>query len=150
MTTKTAIEGVLSQRVLAVAGVSHDPNKFGHMAYKELKARGHRVLAVNPKAGTIDGDPCYSSLTDLPEKVGALVVVTPPSVTEQIVREAAGVGIRNIWLQQGAESPAAVQFCRDEGINVVTGECIMMYQPHPAFPHGLHKFIKFAFGGKPQ
>ncbi len=150
MISKAAIEGVLSQKVLAVAGVSKDPNKFGHTAYKELKAKGYRVLPVKPNAQTIDGDPCYPSLQALPEKAGSLIIITQPAVTEQLVRDAAGLGIQNIWLQQGSESPEAVQFCRDHGINVVSGECIMMYQSHPAFPHSLHRFIKFALGGKPK
>ncbi len=150
MTTKAAIEGVLSQKVLAVAGASRDPKKFGNTVYKELKFRGYRVLAVNPNAQAIEGDPCYPSLKALPEKVGGLVAVTQPAVTEQVVREAAELGITNIWLQQGAESPEVLQFCQEQDLNVVSGECIMMYQSHPAFPHNLHKFIKHAFGGKPQ
>jgi predicted CoA-binding protein len=150
MITKAAIDGVLSQEVLAVAGASNNPNKFGHIAYKELKAKGYRVLPVNPNAPTIDSDPCYPSLQALPEKVGGLVVITQPEVTEKLVHEAASLGIKNIWMQQGSESSAAVQFCQENGINVVSGECIMMYQAHPAFPHNLHKFIKFALGGKPR
>ena len=150
MTTKAAIEGVLSQKVLAVAGVSRDPNKFGLIAYKELKAKGYQVLAINPKIDSVEGDPCYASLKDLPERPGALVIVTQPAVTEQLVHAAAEAGIRHIWLQQGAESPAALQFCREQGLNVVSGECIMMYQPHPSFPHALHKFVKHALGGKPK
>jgi len=150
MTTRTSIEGVLSQKVLAVAGASNNPNKFSHGAYKELKARGYRVLPVNPNAQTIDGDTCYASLQALPEKVGGLVVVTQPAVTEQLVQEAVSLGIKNIWLQQGSESLEAVQFCQEHGINLVSGECIMMYQPHPSFPHSLHKFIKFALGSKPK
>ena len=150
MTTRAAIEGVLSQKVLAVVGASQNPKKFGNAAYKELKAKGYRVLAVNPNAATIENDPCYTSLRDLPEKVNGLVVVTQPAITEQVVREAAELGIHNIWLQQGAESPEAVQFCQEHGLNVVTGECIIMYQAHPAFPHSLHKFVKHAFGGKPH
>ncbi len=150
MTTQAAIEGVLSQKVLAVAGASRDPRKFGNTVYKELKSKGFRVLAVNPNAQTIEGDPCYPSLKALPEKPGAVVAVTQPSVTEAVIREAADLGIQNIWLQQGAESPEAIRFCQEHKINVVSGECIMMYQPRPAFPHALHKFIKNAFGGKPK
>ncbi len=150
MTTKAAIESVLSQKSLAVAGASRDSKKFGNTVYKELRSRGYRVFAVNPNAQVIEGDPCYPSLKALPEKVGALVAVTQPAVTGQVVREAAEMGIANIWMQPGAESPEALQFCQEHNINVVSGECIMMYLSHPAFPHNLHKFIKHALGGKPQ
>jgi hypothetical protein len=150
MTTKADIEGLFSQKVLAVAGVSRDPNGFGNLAYRALKAKGYHVLAVNPNAQSIEGDPCYASLEALPEKAGGLILSTQPGVSEQIVREAAEAGIGNIWLQQGSESPAAIQFCQEHGINVVSGECIMMYMPHPAFPHNVHKFVKTVFGGAPN
>ena len=150
MTTKTSIDSILTENVLAVAGASRDPKKFGNSVYKDLRAKGYRVLAVNPNAQTIEGDPCYPSLKALPEKAGALIAVTQPAVTEQLVREAAVAGIHNIWLQQGAESAEALRFCQEHGMNVVTGECIMMYQPRPGFPHSLHKFIKETFGGKPK
>jgi hypothetical protein len=150
MTTKAAIEGFFSQSVLAVAGVSRDPHKFGSAAYKELKANGYRVLPINPHVQSVEGDVCYPSLKVLPEKVGGLVVITKPAITEQLVREAADLGIRHVWLQQGSESRAAVQFCQDHGVDVVVGECIMMYQAHPAFQHKFHKLLKETFGGKPK
>ncbi len=150
MTTRTAIESIVSQPVLALAGASRDPKKFGNAAYRELKAHGYRVLAINPNAQTIEGDPCYPSLKALPEKVGGLVLTTQPAVSEQLVHEAAELGIRNIWLQQGSESPAAIQFCEEQGMSVVQGECILMYQRHSPFVHNLHKFFKETFGGKPQ
>ncbi len=150
MTTKAAIEGFMSQRVLAVAGVSRNSRKFGNVAYRELEAKGYRVLAVNPNAQTAEGHPCYPSLKSLPEQVSGLVVITQPAVSEELVREAAALGIQHIWLQQGSASPAAIQFCREHGISVVAGECILMYQPSPSLIHKVHKFFKEAFGGRPR
>lgn len=149
MTSKALIESVLSQKSLAVAGVSQDRNKFGNMAYRALKAKGYRVFPVNPTAQNIEGDPCYPSLEVLPEKVGGLIVVIQPTITEQIVRKAAELGITNIWLQQGSELPAAIQFGSEHNLNLVSGECIMMYMPGTAFPHKIHKFIKETMGGRP-
>ncbi len=150
MTTKAAIEGFMSQPVLAVAGVSRNSRKFGNYVYRELKARGYRVLAVNPNTQTAEGEPCYPSLKTLPEKAGGLIVITKPATSENLVREAAEVGIHHVWLQQGSGSPEAVQFCREQGINLVSGECILMYEPNPSFIHKVHKFFKEAFGGKPK
>jgi hypothetical protein len=69
----------------------------------------------------------------------------PPRATAQ----GAELGISHVWLQQGSESVAAVQFCQEHGMNVVAGECILMYIPNTAFVHKFHKFFKEAFGGKP-
>ena len=36
-------------------------------------------------------------------------------------------GIRNIWMQPGAESPQAVQACEEAGINVIAdGSCLLV------------------------
>lgn len=150
MASKAAIEEFIAQPALAIAGASRDGKKFGNAVYRDLKSKGYHVFAVNPNATTIEGDPCYPSLGALPEKVGGVVIITPPAVSEKLVQEAAQAGITRVWLQQGAESPAAVKLCQQNGISVVTGECILMYQPNPAFFHNIHRFIKELVGGKPK
>ena len=120
------------------------------MVYRELKAKGYRVFAVNPNAETVEGDPSYKSLGALPEKVGGVVIITPPAVTERLVQEASAAGISRVWMQQGAQSPAAIKFCQEHGISLVHGECIMMYEPNPAFFHNFHRFFKELAGGKPK
>lgn len=64
---------------------------------------------------------------------GVLIVV-PPAETEKVVRDAAESGIRWVWMQQGAGSDEGVRFCRENGINVVHGECppiiSLDYYPH--------------------
>jgi uncharacterized protein len=51
-----------------------------------------------------------------------------------VVEQAATRGIGNIWMQPGAESPRAVDFCRERGINVIAdGSCILVvlgYRDH--------------------
>ena len=150
MTSRAAIEDFFAQPVLAVAGASRDSKKFGNAAYRDLKAKGYKVLAVNPSTTTVEGDPCYPSLSALPEKVGGVVIVTPPATSEKLVQEAAQVGISRVWLQQGAENAAAIKICEQEGIKVIHHECIMMYQPNPAFFHTFHRFFKELVGGRPN
>jgi uncharacterized protein len=150
MSSKAAIDDFIAQPVLAIAGASRDSKKFGNAVYRELKAKGYHVLAVNPNATTVEGDPSYPSLAALPEKVGGVVIITQPAETEKLVQEAAQAGIPRVWMQQGAESATAIAFCQKNGMTLVSGECIMMYQPNPAFFHNLHKFIKELVGGKPK
>ena len=149
MTSKASIDDFIAQPMLAVAGASRDQRKFGNMVYRDLKAMGYRVFAVNPNAETVEGDLSYKSLADLPEKVGGVVIVTPPAVTEKLVQEVAAAGICRVWMQRGAESRAAIEFCQEHGITLVHGECIRMYAPGSASFHKFHKFVKELFGGKP-
>jgi predicted CoA-binding protein len=125
-----------------VIGASRSGKKFGNGASRELRKKGYRVIPVHPDAEAIDGERCYKSLSELPEEVGGVLVVVPPSETEKVVREVSGAGIKHVWMQQGAESKAAIEFCEAEGISAVHGECILMF----AQPSGIHKFHHWVWG----
>jgi predicted CoA-binding protein len=63
----------------------------------------------------------------LPDKVQSLSLITPPQITEKIVEQASARGIVNIWMQPGAESSIAIDFCHAQGINVISGgSCILV------------------------
>ena len=60
-------------------------------------------------------------------KVKAISVITPPAATEQVVREAAAVGVTHIWMQPGAESDEAIQAAEDAGMSVIAdGPCLLV------------------------
>ena len=69
---------------------------------------------------------CYPSLAELPEKVDVVDFVVPPQVTEKVLRECRELGLDRIWLQPGSESEAAIEFCRDNDMQVVHSVCVMM------------------------
>ncbi len=56
------IEEFLTLKTLAVVGVSRRKDKFGNVIYRELRARGYQVMAVNPNADMVEGDRCYAGL----------------------------------------------------------------------------------------
>jgi uncharacterized protein len=141
MITKAAINRFVEGRTLAIVGVSARGAGFGNGAYKELKARGYRVLPVHPTASTIQGDPCWRKLADLPEPVERLLVVVSPEASERLVAEAASAGIRQVWFQQGASSPAAIAACEEHGIEVVHSHCILMFAEPTASFHKVHRWI---------
>jgi predicted CoA-binding protein len=75
----------------------------------------------------IDGNPVFENLAALPEKVEAISIITPPAVTDQVVADAIAAGVKHIWMQPGAESPAAIQKAQDAGINVIHGgPCVLV------------------------
>ena len=51
--------------------------------------------------------------------------VVPPPVTEATLKECQKLGLKRIWLQPGSESEAALAFCREHGLKVVHGICVM-------------------------
>ncbi|MDI6803245.1 MAG: CoA-binding protein [Bacteroidota bacterium] len=150
MTTQKSIQEFLSQKPIAVVGVSQTGKKFSNAAYKELKSKGYQVFPVNPKTETISGEKCFPNLKSLPEKVGGVVVITKPTETEKIVREAYTLGIKHIWIQQGAESDEAIHFCKEQNVNVIYGECILMFAEPAAFFHRAHRWVWGVFGKLPK
>jgi uncharacterized protein len=149
MTSKAAVQDFISQKSLAIVGVSRNSQKFGNMAYRELKTKGYKLYPIHPEAETLEGDRAYKDFASLPEKVGGVVIVVQPTQTEKVVREAAKAGIRRVWMQQGSESDAAVQFCKENGVAEVHGECIMMYGIGSGL-HGFHGAIWKLIGKAPK
>ena len=121
------IETFLQADVFGVVGASADRSKYGNRVLRCYQMNGRVAVPVNPKEEKIEGIPCVPSVADLPPEVASISVITPPAITEQVVIQAAAKGIRNIWLQPGAESPKAVDYCRAQGINVIAdGSCILV------------------------
>jgi predicted CoA-binding protein len=121
------IEMMLGAQTYAVVGASRRPDKYGFLVYRSLKAAGKTAYAVNPRAEMVDGDLCYSTVTDLPVIPEVAVMIVPPVVTEAAVAECIRIGIRGVWMQPGAESAPAVAACRTAGMMVVSGgPCLMV------------------------
>ncbi len=112
---------------IAVVGATDDLSKYGGRIYRNLKAKGYRVFAVNPSRDTVDGDPAYHSLSDLEETPSIVDIVVPPPVTLSVLRECEQLGLRNVWIQPGAESEEVLQFLRDGDFDYLAeGPCIMV------------------------
>jgi predicted CoA-binding protein len=121
----------LSNRCIAVAGVSRDSGQPANAIYRKLRDSGHRVFAVNPNAAQVEGEPSYPDLRSLPEPVAAVVIATPPDVSAQVVRDCAELGIGQVWFHRsfgaGSVSAEAVRECEMRGIDPIVGGCPMMY-----------------------
>ena len=150
MTSKAAVADFVSQRKLAVVGVSRKKMKFGNLAFRELKRQGYKLFPVHPHAEQLEGERCSASLAALPEPVEGVLVIVPPAQAERVVREAAAAGIRRVWLQQGAGSPAAIRFCAENGISAVHGECILMFAQPAAWYHRAHRWVWGLLGKLPR
>jgi hypothetical protein len=149
-TGRTAIEEFVQQKKFAVVGVSREPKKFGNYIYKELSGKGFGVIPVNPHMDKFDSHVCYRNLLEIPEKVDGAIVVVPPEQAEAVVRDASAAGIPRVWLQQGSESDSAISFCRDHGVEVVAGKCIMMFAPPVSSFHRVHRFVWNLFHRKSE
>ncbi|WP_316347287.1 CoA-binding protein [Desulfuromonas acetoxidans] len=121
------IETFLSANHYAVAGASTNRDKYGNKVLRCYQQNNKQVTPINPRAETIEGLPCVSSVADLDDNVESLSIITPPKITTEVVKSAIGKGIKNIWMQPGAESDEAVALCKENGINVIAdGSCLLV------------------------
>jgi acetyltransferase len=89
----------LVPRSLAVVGASHRSESLGRIVMTNVLAAGFRgeIHAVNPKHRSVDGRPCFPSLTALPDKVDLAVVVTGARHVPAIIDDAAAKASRRCW-----------------------------------------------------
>jgi len=120
------VKDFLKQKRFAVVGSFRNESKYAYRILKTLKEKGYEVYPVNPSLREVDGLTCYPSVKDIPDSVDVVDIVTPPQVTEKIVRECKEKGISKVWIQPGAESKTVIEFCKDNNIEVIYNLCIMM------------------------
>jgi predicted CoA-binding protein len=127
MATKEQFDKFFESDAFGVVGASANREKFGNKVLRVYLQHGKKVIPVNPRESEIEGISCVADIQDLPPGVKSISVITPPQVTEQVVDKAIAKGIASIWMQPGAESPAAVEKCRKNNINVIAdGSCILV------------------------
>jgi predicted CoA-binding protein len=129
------------------AFVGHSAKKgFPRISYAEAKRSGKKVFAVDASVDEIDGDKTYPDLRSLPDKVDGVVVEVPREETLEWVRQAADAGIKNVWVHMNRDTPEAVEFARQKGLNILTGTCAVMYVSQGFTYHSIHKWVNKLFG----
>ncbi len=111
---------------IAVIGATDHPRKYGGIIYRDLKAKGFRVFAVNPYRDTVDGDPCWHSVKDLPETPTIANFVVPSKRGLDVLAECAEAGIENIWVQPGAFSSDMRAALQEGPFTWIADSCIMV------------------------
>ncbi len=149
MKTLKQINEFLDSQPIALVGVSRNPKKFGYTAFKELRDKGMNIIPVNSEADEIMGIRSYRNVKLLPPEVKGIIILTKKDQTANVIREAKVMGIKQIWIQQMADTKEALDELKGSDINFITGECILMHYK----PHSMHKFhgsLKKFFGRFPK
>jgi len=116
----------IKDKNIAVVGVSQREEKFGFRIFRDLLNGGFKVEAVNPRGGEVLGRKVYKSLKELEHVPDLVITVVPAQVTERIVDDCRDIGAKEIWMQPGSESDAAVAKAKSYGIAVTYNACFML------------------------
>jgi len=128
VSTDETVRSILSTYdVITVVGASNAVNKPAHYVPAHMQQHGWRIVPVNPRGGTILGEPAYPTLADAP-RPGFVNVFRPSDQAPDIARQAVAAGASVLWLQLHIASAEARRIAEDAGLTYVEDRCLIIEQ----------------------
>jgi uncharacterized protein len=117
---------LLDTKVIAVVGLSANPDRPSNQVAWYLHHQGYRLFGVNPMCPEpeVFGVPVLASLDQVPERIDVVDVFRRSEHTPQVAREAVAVGAGALWLQMGIASPEARAIAEQAGLRYVENRCL--------------------------
>lgn len=111
-------------KVIAIVGLSPKAERDSNMVARYLQAAGYEIIPVNPAVDEVLGCKSYPTLKDIPKSVDIVDVFRRPEHTPAVAAEAAQVGAKVLWLQEGVHNQEACDLAMKAGMQVVSDLCI--------------------------
>lgn len=124
MTPDAQRELLQNSKTIAVVGHSDKPGRTSYQIAQFLRRAGYTVYPVNPSISTIDGQPVYATLADVPGPVDIVNVFRQSDFLPGVVDEAIAAGAKSVWAQLGVEHPEAATKAEAAGLPLVMDTCI--------------------------
>lgn len=124
--SRERIKEILSaSNQVAVVGLSDKPDRVSYMVAEAMQKKGYRIIPVNPMVeGTILGETCYASLSDIPGPVDIVNVFRRSEQTVPVAEEAVKIKAKVLWLQLGIHNGEAASIAEAGGLEVIMDRCI--------------------------
>ncbi len=113
-------------KVIAVVGLSANPDRPSNQVAWYLHHQGYRLYGVNPRcpADEVFGVPVLASLDQVPEPIDVVDVFRRAEHCPEVALQAAAVGARALWLQLGIVSAEARRIAEAAGLTYVENACL--------------------------
>jgi predicted CoA-binding protein len=118
-------------KVVAVIGASNDRRKFGNRAVRAYQQQGHTVVPINPHETKVEGLRAYASILDVPGTVDMASFYVQPEIGEQVIADVAAKGVREVWLNPGADSDEVIARAKALGIQPIVACSIVAIGQNP-------------------
>jgi uncharacterized protein len=128
-------ENLKKYKVIAVVGLSKEPEKESHKVSFYLQRHGFRVVPVNPFADEVLGEKSYKSLLDIPAEIAKTIEIVDvfrptqdvPLIVEQVIKLKEMFGKPFVvWMQVGIINKEAAETAMRAGLVVVMDKCLMV------------------------
>jgi predicted CoA-binding protein len=121
-------------RIIAVVGLSREPEKESYQVAAYMKKHGYRIVPVNPFADKVLGEKSYKSIleisADLQKEIDVVDVFRRAEDVPPIVEQA--VNLREMhgkpcvaWMQLGIVNEKAAAVARKADLTVIMDKCMM-------------------------
>ena len=107
------------QKSVAVIGASNDRAKYGNKAIRAYLRSEYKVYPVNPKGGVVEGLEAHKSILDIQAEVERATLYVPPEVGLKVIEQIAPKGVKELYVNPGAESDKLVNKARKLGLNPI-------------------------------
>jgi predicted CoA-binding protein len=117
---------LLDTKVIAVVGLSANPDRPSNQVAWYLHHQGYRLFGVNPRCPEpeVFGVPMLPSLDQVPEPIDLVDVFRRPEHTPDVARAAVAAGAGALWLQLGISNPEARAIAEEAGLRYVEDRCL--------------------------
>jgi predicted CoA-binding protein len=116
-------------RIIAVVGLSDNPDRASHSVSSYMQRQGYRIVPVNPGIAEVLGEKSFPSLDAATAAVGKIDLVNvfrAPQFVPMIVEDVLRLEIPFLWLQQGVCHEEAAAKADVAGVRVVMDRCVYL------------------------
>ena len=127
MTDEEIRQLLLDSKVIAVVGLSANPDRASNQVAWYLHHQGYRLFGVNPacpEQELFGGVPMLASLDEVPEPIDIVDVFRRPEYTPDVARAAVAAGAGALWLQLGIRNDEARAIAEEAGLTYVEDRCL--------------------------
>ncbi|MFI5234491.1 MAG: CoA-binding protein [Gemmatimonadales bacterium] len=120
---------VRAARIIAVVGLSPNPERPSHGVATYLQGQGYRIIPVTPRGGTILGEAAFPDLRAAaaavaPEPIDIVDIFRRPEYVAELLPDLLAIGPKLVWLQLGIRDDATAARLEAAGIAVVQDHCL--------------------------
>lgn len=123
------IDSMFEKKNWVVVGATNNKSKFGNVIYNSLNDSGYNVYPLNPVYDQVEGAKCFNNLSEIEGPIDCVDFVVPPARGLAYVKEAAALGIKQLWFQPGTFNDEVLALCAEHNIEVVYHACVLVELP---------------------
>jgi len=126
MSGQDVCEILKQSQLIAVVGISSNPNRTSRNIAEYLRNNGFRLVGVNPNTNFKDanGIKVFNSLSEIDEPIDIVNVFRKSNDIPLLIDDVLKVKPKVLWLQLGIKNNEAVAPVIKEGIETIQNMCI--------------------------